>query len=66
MLQQDSVQKEHRRFAAPPAPKMSLAQSNDPIEGARLVRAFLRINDPKVRSAILHMVEHLASEAAEC
>ena len=66
MLQQDSVQKEHRGFAAPPAPKMSFAKSNDPIEDARLVRAFLRINDPKVRSAILHMVEHLASAAAEC
>jgi len=29
----------------------------DPQEGARLIRAFLRIADPKVRLAIIEMVE---------
>jgi hypothetical protein len=73
MLQADSAQKSHRRFAASSAPQMDLVPSNDalegarvvdPLEGARLVRAFLRINDPKARSAILQMVENMVSEPA--
>ncbi|MGC2782386.1 MAG: hypothetical protein WA397_00810 [Roseiarcus sp.] len=45
---------------------MSLSQTHDPQEGARLVRAFLRIADPGVRSAIVQMVEKMGSAAADC
>jgi hypothetical protein len=66
MLEQDSEQKAHRKFAAPSALEMSLSQTHDPQEGARLIRAFLRIADPAVRSAIVQMVEKMGSAAADC
>jgi hypothetical protein len=44
---------------------MNLSQTNDPQEGALLVRAFLRITDPGVRSAIVHMVETMDSASSE-
>jgi hypothetical protein len=59
MLQQDSEPKAHRKFVASPGLEGSLP--HDPQEGARLVRAFLRITDPGVRSAIVHMVETMGS-----
>ena len=62
MLQEDSVRKANRSFAASSALEIDLPQSHDPQEGARLVRAFLRINDPEIRLAILEMVEKLGSE----
>ena len=34
--------------------------------GARLIRAFLRITDPGVRAAIVHMVEKMGSAPADC
>ena len=34
--------------------------------GARLVRAFLRITDPRVRLAIIRMVEKMESAPADC
>src|ERR1700720_3453769 len=39
-----------------------LSQTNDPQQGARLVRAFLRITDPRVRSAVVQMVENMVCE----
>ena len=63
MSELDSVRKV--KFAAPFAFEMSISPTNDPQEGARLVRAFLRITDPQVRSAIVHMVETMGSEPAE-
>ena len=62
MLQQDSDGKSDRKFIASAALDTSIAQTNDPEEGARLVRAFLKIADPSVRLAIVHMIEQMASE----
>lgn len=42
-----------------------LSGTNDPRQGARLVRAFLRITDPKVRLIIIDMVEKMESAAAQ-
>ena len=66
MLEQDSEPKAHCKSAASSALEMSLSQTHDPQEGARLVRAFLRITDPGVRSAIVHMVEKMGSAPADC
>jgi hypothetical protein len=35
----------------------------DPHEGARLVRAFLKIADPRLRSAIVQMIENMEPTA---
>ena len=66
MLEQDSEPKAHRKFAACSALETSFPQTYDPQEGARLVRAFLRITDPGVRSAIVHMVEKMGAAPADC
>jgi hypothetical protein len=66
MLEEDSERKAHRKFAASFTLDMGLSQTHDPHEGARLVRAFLRIADPKVRSAIVDMVEKMGSAPADC
>jgi hypothetical protein len=42
-----------------PLSKRVFQQINDPKQGARLVRAFLRITDPMVRLAIVHVVEKI-------
>jgi hypothetical protein len=59
MLEQVSGRKAHREFVASAALEFSLSQATDPQEGARLVRAFLRIADPRLRSAIVDMVENM-------
>jgi hypothetical protein len=64
MLEQVSCRKAQRECAAPPALDMNLSQSHDPQEGARLVRAFLRITDPGIRLAIVHMVEKMGRTPA--
>ena len=61
MLEQDSDREADGNFAAPSAPRMGLSPTRDPQEGARLVRAFLRIGDPGVRLAIVRMVEKMGS-----
>jgi hypothetical protein len=66
MLEQDAGRKAHRTFAAPSEIETGLSKINDPKQGARLVRAFLRITDPMVRLAIVHMVEKVGSAAADC
>jgi hypothetical protein len=65
MLDQDPGQKANRKFTASSAPQTNLSQTHDPREGARLVRAFLRITDPGVRLAIVHMVEKMGSPTME-
>ena len=64
MSEQDGGPKASRKFAASSALEMSRSQTNDPQQGARLVRAFLRITDPRVRLAITQMVEKVGSAAA--
>ena len=64
MWEQDAGRKASRKFAASSALEMSLSQTNDPQQGARLVRAFLRITDPRVRLALVQMVEKVGSAAA--
>src|ERR1700722_1036987 len=66
MLEQEAGRKAHRTFAASPEIETGLSQLNDPKQGARLVRAFLRITDPMVRLAIVHMVEKVGSAPADC
>jgi hypothetical protein len=57
MSVRDAGRRAHRRFAASSEIETGLLQLNDPQQGARLVRAFLRITDPTVRLAIVDMVE---------
>ena len=64
MLEQDAGRKPNREFAASSALEMRRSQTNDPQQGARLVRAFLQITDPRVRLAIVQMVEKVGSAAA--
>ena len=67
MLEQDAGRKASRKFAASSAIETGLSQINDPKEGARLIQAFLRITDPAIRRAIIHMVEKVGSAApADC
>jgi hypothetical protein len=64
MLEQDAGRKVHRTFAGSSA--IDLQQINDPKQGARLVRAFLRITDPMMRLAIVQMVEKVGYGSADC
>ena len=64
MLEQDAGRKPNREFAASSALEMRRSQTNDPQQGARLIRAFLQITDPRVRLAIVQMVEKVGSAAA--
>ncbi len=64
MLEQDAGRKASREFAVPSALEMSRSHTNDPQQGARLVRAFLQITDLRVRLAIVQMVEKVGSAAA--
>ena len=66
MLEQDAGRKPNREFAASSALEMRRSQTNDPQQGARLVRAFLRIADPRVRLAIVQMVERMGYAPADC
>jgi len=54
------------QIGASSALETDLSRANDPRQGARLVRAFLRITDPRVRLAIVHMVEKMEFAAADC
>ena len=66
MLAEDAGGNAHREFNASSTIETGLAQINDPQQGARLVRAFLRIADPRLRLAIVQMVEKAGSAAADC
>lgn len=63
MLDQNAGRKAQREFSVSSAIETDLA--NDPKQGARLVRAFLGISDPRVRLAIVQMVERLGSSPRE-
>jgi hypothetical protein len=62
MLEQDAGREAHRMFGA----ETGLSEIDDPKQGARLVRAFLRIGDPAVRLEIVEMVENVGSALADC
>jgi len=64
MSVRDAGRKVHRRFGASAEIETGLSQLDDPQQGARLVRAFLRITDPTVRLAIVDMVEKVGSTPA--
>ena len=61
MLDQNAGRKAQREFSVSSAIETDLSQVNDPKQGARLVRAFLGISDPRLRLAIVQMVERLGS-----
>jgi hypothetical protein len=61
MLERVWGEEAYRDYDGPAGIELSLAQNNDPQEGARLVRAFLRIADPETRAAILRMIETMGS-----
>ena len=65
MLAGDAGRKARRKFGAYSEIETSLSQINESKQGARLVRAFLRITDPTVRLAIVHMVEKVGSAPDE-
>jgi hypothetical protein len=65
MSEQDAGRKAYRKFAVSSAIETGLSQIDDPKQGARLVRAFLRIANPAVRLAIVQMVEKVGSASAE-
>jgi hypothetical protein len=64
MWEQDAGGKASRKFATSSALEMGRLHTDDPQQGARLVRAFLRITDSRVRLAIIQMVEKVGSAAA--
>jgi hypothetical protein len=63
MPEHHAGRKAHCTFAGSSA--IDLPQINDPKQGARLVRAFLRIADPMTRLAIVQMVENVGCAPAE-
>ena len=65
MLERDAGRKAHRTFAASSEIEMGLSQINDPKQGARLIRAFLRITDPTLRLAIVQMIENVGPAPAD-
>jgi len=66
MLAEGAGRKAHRKFDVSSAIETGLSSINDPQQGARLVRAFLRIADPRIRLAIVQMVEKAGSATADC
>jgi hypothetical protein len=64
VLEQHRGREGHRRFAATSEIDTAFSQTNDPQQGARLVRAFLRITDPRVRVAVVQMVEKMGHAPA--
>ena len=65
MLEPDTGPNAHR--TSDPSSEIETGPSpiNDPRQGARLVRAFLRITDPSLRLAIVHMVENVGAGGAD-
>ena len=63
MLDQNASRRAYPEFSASSAIETDLSQTHDPKQGARLVRAFLGISDPRIRLAIVQMVERLGSSA---
>ena len=66
MWEQDAGGKASRKFAASSTLEKGRLHTDDPQQGARLVRAFLGIADPRVRLAIVQMVEKMGYAPADC
>ena len=67
MLEQDSGREAPCTFAGSSEIETNFSRINDPKDGARLIRAFLRITDPAICLAIIHMVAKVGSAApADC
>ena len=67
MLTRAAGRNAQRKSGPSSAIETDLPQINDPKQGARLIRAFLRVTDPRVRLAIVQMVEKAGSaSAADC
>lgn len=66
MLERDAGRKADRKFPTASTLGARFPVPHDPQQGARLVRAFLRIADPRTRLAIVDMVEKMGSASADC
>jgi hypothetical protein len=66
MLEQHTGRKAQHEFAGSSASQTDPSKFNDPEQGARLIRAFLRITDPRVRLAIVDMIEGIGSARVDC
>jgi hypothetical protein len=64
MLEQDAGRKDRHEFSSSKLETV-VSQANDPQQGARLIRAFLRITDPNIRLAIVRVVEKIGSAPAD-
>ena len=62
MPEKNAARIDHRRFEAGSRHEPHLSRTNDPQQGARLVR-HLRITDPRVREAVVEMVENVVGES---
>jgi hypothetical protein len=64
MLEQDAGRKDRHEFSSLRL-ETGVSQTNDPQQGARLIRAFLRITDPNIRLAIVRVVEKMGGAPAD-
>ena len=64
MLEQDAGRKDRHEFSSLML-ETGVSQTNDPQQGARLIRAFLRITDPDIRLAIVRVVEKIGGAPAD-
>jgi hypothetical protein len=65
MLEPDAGRKDRHEFSSLML-ETGVSQTNDPQQGARLIRAFLRITDPDIRLAIVRVVEQIGGAPADC
>jgi hypothetical protein len=64
MLERDAGRKDRHEFSSLML-ETGVSQTNDPQQGARLIRAFLRITDPDIRLAIVRVVEKIGGAPAD-
>jgi hypothetical protein len=64
MLERDAGLKDRHKFSASML-ETGVSQIDDPQQGARLIRAFLRITDPDIRLAIVRVVEKIGGAPAD-
>jgi hypothetical protein len=63
-LERDASRKDRHEFSSLML-ETGVSQTNDPQQGARLIRAFLRITDPDIRLAIVRVVEKIGGAPAD-
>ena len=63
-MEQDAGRKDRHEFSSLML-ETGVSQTNDPQQGARLIRAFLRITDPDIRLAIVRVVEKIGGAPAD-